>query len=222
MPAVVRVTQTRTMGQKPPAFTFGRAIPVPGCRSHRLRGPSLASAKPGRPNSYLPCLQPRGTHAKQGRQHSPSRTEGDTLSPERLWESAHLPVFAPLHTCGSRNRLENTQQAMETDQSPKGWRITTGNYEKLTPAQGSRETIGGWGCFHSREGGSFLSGIKSSGEGSRGRLCDIRRERGSLFMGELAFISPSAQNRSHGSSIPIDSCISCLFLAVNKTNRTHK
>ena len=93
MPAVVRVTQTETMGPKPPAFTFGRAIPVPGCRSHWLRGPSLASAKPGRPNSYLPCLQPRGAHAKQGRQHSPSRTDGDTVSPERLWESVHRPVF---------------------------------------------------------------------------------------------------------------------------------
>ena len=151
----MRVTETGTMGQKPPGFTFGRAILIPGCRSHWFRGPSLASAKTGRPNSYLPCLQPHGAHAKQGRQHSPSRTEGDTVPPERLWESAHRRVFTPLHTCGSGNRLETAQQDVEMDQSPKGWRSTTGNYAKLTPAQGSREATGGWGCSLSRRAGLF-------------------------------------------------------------------
>lgn len=73
-----------------------------------------------------------------------------------------------------------------------------------------------------RGGGAFLAKIKSAAEESCGRVCCDEARNGVLvFVGELLlYIAPSTENRSHESSIPIDSCSPCLFPTVNKKNNT--
>lgn len=159
MPGVVRVTQTGALGHKPPVFTFGPALPVPGRSSHwRQRNP--VSAKPERPTPEKARL---AHHACSRAALTPKRGNGSLLVGRNVTRYLPNATEDQLVAASSRRPTraapgtgrEVTQQAVDTDQSPKGWRVTTGSYAKLTPSQGSREAIGRWGCSHPPGGRGF-------------------------------------------------------------------
>lgn len=127
MLAVVRVTQTGTVGQKPPAFTFGRAIPVPGCRSRWLRGPSLASANQGAPTpTYHACSRAALT---------PNRDDSTLLVGRKV--TGDLPN-ASENQLTSQSLLHSTRAAPGT-----GWKSLSRPWKRTNrrKAEGSRPEI---------------------------------------------------------------------------------